>query len=620
MNSFPFLTTLVLLPAGTAVVLAILPTDLGERRLRISSQVIGLVGALATLALAVVIAVRFNVHDAGYQMVSDHIWARAVGVSWYLGIDGISLFLVLLAALIFPIALVGARTRTNLRSYMAWMLFLEAVCIGSFISLDLILFFVFFEASLVPIYFIITGWGFEKRTAAAMKFFIYTFLGSAFLFVGMVVLALIHQHQTGVLTFSLPALAHTHLPYYVQVLLFLSFTVAFAVKAPVFPFHTWSPDAYAEAPTGGSVVLAAIMAKMGTYGIIRFDLNLFPKVSIDLAPLLLTLGVAGIIYGAIVACTQKDLKRMVAYSSLSHIGFIVLGVFALTSEGLAGGVIQMVNHGLIIAVLFLAIGWIYERTSSWNLSRLKGLQKPAPLLAAVFTIGMLAAIGLPGLNGFVGEFLILIGTFIVHRWWAVVAAAGVVLAALYMLWAYQQAFHGKPDEQIERHTKDISWPELIVMAPLVAIIVFLGVYPKPVLDRITPSVERLVKHADAAAGIHQPKLSRKVALPATLPATKDRKGTGAGYYSVGSASSTKNYFRDASSSSYYRYTGSAGATGTAGAVRVAGVAGMNGATTKSTFAAPGNSVVGNTASSGAGKGTAVIHQSAIHNRRREAIQ
>jgi NADH-quinone oxidoreductase subunit M len=514
MSPFPFLTTLVLLPAGTALVVAILPSNLGERRRRIAAQVIGLAGALSTLALAVTIAVRFNIKDAGYQMVSDHAWARSLGVSWYLGVDGISLFLVLLAALLFPVALAGARTRTNLHSYMAWMLLLEAVCIGSFISLDLILFFVFFEASLVPIYFIITGWGFEKRSAAAMKFFVYTFLGSAFLFVGIVVLALIHQHETGILTFSLPVLAHTHMPYYVQVLLFLSFTAAFAVKSPVFPFHTWSPDAYAEAPTGGSVVLAAVMAKMGTYGIIRFDLNLFPKASIDLAPLLLTLGVAGIIYGAIVACTQKDLKRMVAYSSLSHIGFIVLGVFALTSEGMAGGVIQMVNHGLIIAVLFLAIGWIYERTATRDVSRLKGLQKPAPLLAALFTVGMLAAIGLPGLNGFVGEFLILLGTFITHRWWAVVAATGVILAALYMLWAYQQAFHGKPEEEAVKRTKDISWPELLVMAPLVGLVIFLGVYPKPVLDRITPSVERLVQHADRAAGVHQPLLSRKVALPA----------------------------------------------------------------------------------------------------------
>ncbi len=597
MSSFPFLTTLVLIPAGMAVVLAILPKDLGERRLRIASQVVGLAGALATLALAIAITIRFNVHDAGYQMVSNHVWIRALGVSWYLGIDGISLFLVLLAALLFPVALVGARTRTNLRSYMAWMLFLESVCIGSFISLDLVLFFVFFEASLVPIYFIITGWGFEKRTAAAMKFFIYTFLGSAFLFVGIVVLALIHQNQTGVLTFSLPALAHTHLPYYVQVLLFLSFTAAFAVKAPVFPFHTWSPDAYAEAPTGGSVVLAAVMAKMGTYGIIRFDLNLFPKASVDLAPLLLTLGVAGIIYGAIIACTQKNLKRMVAYSSLSHIGFIVLGVFALSSEGLAGGVIQMVNHGLIIAVLFLAIGWIYERASSSDVSRLKGLQKPAPLLAAVFTIGMLAAIGLPGLNGFVGEFLILVGTFITHRWWAVVAAVGVVLAALYMLWAYQQAFHGKPDEQIEKHTKDISWPELLVMAPLVAIIIFLGVYPKPVLDRITPSVERLVKHADAAAGIHQPKLSREAALPAAKESASPVLGSPP---DIQGAAPSRGSLKDVSSSSGYRYTGVTGKR----TIRVSGSVGSS----------------SRNGSAGAGKGTTVVHQSVIHNQRREAIR
>ena len=217
------------------------------------------------------------------------------------------------------------------------------------------------------------------------------------------------------------------------------------MKAPIFPFHTWSPDAYAEAPTGGSVILAAVMAKLGTYGIIRFDLSLFPRAVVDLAPLLLTLGVVGILYGAIVACATRDLKRLVAYSSLAHLGFIVLGTFALTSQALTGSVIQMVNHGLVIALLFIVIGWIYERRKSWQTSELRGLQRPAPILAAVFMVGLLATIGLPGLNGFVGEFLILIGTFVTHRWWAVVATGGVVLAAIYMLWAYQQAFHHAPD-------------------------------------------------------------------------------------------------------------------------------------------------------------------------------
>ncbi|HUY64759.1 MAG TPA: NADH-quinone oxidoreductase subunit M, partial [Acidimicrobiales bacterium] len=378
--------------------------------------------------------------------------------------------------------------------------------LGSFVSLDLILFFLFFELTLVPVYFLIAGWGYARRAYAAIKFFVYTFIGSAFLLVGIVAVAFIHQRQTGHLTFDLVALSATHLDTASQILLFLAFTAAFAVKAPVFPFHTWSPDAYGEAPTSGSVILAAVMAKLGTYGIIRFDLSLFPRAVVDLAPLLLTLGVVGILYGAIVACATKDLKRLVAYSSLAHLGFVVLGTFALTTQGVTGGVLQMVNHGLIIAVLFIVIGWIYERRGTWHTSGLRGLQRPAPVLAAVFTVALMAGIGLPGLNGFVGEFLILLGTFVTHRWWAVVATFGVVLAALYLLWAYQQAFHQEPDEATAA-MPDLSWRERLVVAPLIVLIFFLGVYPKPVLDRITPSVNRLVQGVELSTGTHQPAVS-----------------------------------------------------------------------------------------------------------------
>ena len=319
-------------------------------------------------------------------------------------------------------------------------------------------------------------------------------------------MAFLHEQQTGRFTFDLVALTHTHLGLSQQVLLFLAFTAAFAVKAPIFPFHTWSPDAYAEAPMGGSVILAAVMAKLGTYGIIRFDLTLFPRAVVDLAPLLLTLGVVGILYGALVACATRDLKRLVAYSSLAHLGFIVLGTFALTTQGLTGSVIQMVNHGLVIALLFIVIGWIYQRRRTWQATELRGLQRPAPILAAVFMLALLATIGLPGLNGFVGEFLILIGTFLTHRWWAVVATFGVVLAAIYMLWAYQQVFHHEPDPA-DAATADLSWREGAVVAPLVILIIFLGVYPKPVLDRITPSVNLLVRSVDVATGRHEPAAS-----------------------------------------------------------------------------------------------------------------
>jgi NADH-quinone oxidoreductase subunit M len=298
-----------------------------------------------------------------------------------------------------------------------------------------------------------------------------------------------------VFTFELPALMRTHLSGTEGVLLFLAFTAAFAVKAPLFPFHTWSPDAYAEAPSAGAVLLAAVMAKLGTYGVVRFDLNLFPQATRTLAPLLLTLAVIGILYGALVACAQRDLKRLLAYSSLAQIGFIIMGTFALNAQGVTGGVLQMVNHGLIIATLFILVGWIYERRRSWQIPVLKGLQAPAPVLAGAFTVAMMASIGLPGLNGFVGEFLVLIGTFVAHRWWAVVAATGVIIAAVYLLWAYQQAFHGEP-EPADVKTRDLGWNERLIVAPLIVLIVALGVFPKPVLDRITPSVDQLVVHVD----------------------------------------------------------------------------------------------------------------------------
>ena len=278
-------------------------------------------------------------------------------------------------------------------------------------------------------------------------------------------------------------------------LLFLAFMAAFVVKAPIFPFHTWSPDAYAEAPTAGAVLLAAVMAKLGTYGIVRFDLNLFPQATRTLAPVLLTLAVIGIVYGALVACAQRDLKRLLAYSSLAQIGFIVLGTFALNSQGLSGGVLQMVNHGLVIATMFILVGWIYERRKTWQVSGLRGLQSPAPVLAGLFTVAMMASIGVPGLNGFVSEFLVLIGVFLAHRWWAVVAIVGIILSVIYLLWAYQQVFHGQPRPE-DATTRDLGWSERLIVAPLIILIVAIGVFPKPVLDRITPSVNQLVIHID----------------------------------------------------------------------------------------------------------------------------
>ncbi len=506
-HTVPFLTLLILLPAAGALALGLLGFYKDVHREAVYALALIVPGVTLILAVSAMVAMR--VHDGGFQLVSNHDYTgQSLGVHWYLGVDGISIFLVLLTALLFPLAIILGRNRENARVYFAWILLLEAAVMGSFLSLDLLVFFFMFELTLVPAYFIIAGWGHQRRAYAAIKFFLYTFLGSAFLLVGILALAFIHQSQYHYLTFSLGPLMQTHLSSTTEILLFLAFTAAFAVKAPLFPLHTWSPDAYTEAPEEGSVLLSGVLAKLGTYGIIRFDLSLFPHATRTLAPLLLTLAVIGIVYGAIVACAQRDMKRLVTYSSLAQIGFIALGTIALSTQGLAGGVLLMLNHGLIVGALFILIGFIYQRRGTWQAGELRGLQKAAPVLAGVFTVVMMASIGVPGLNGFVSEFLVLSGTFITHRWWAVVAVLGVIVAAIYLLWAYQQVFHGEPREADEK-TRDLALLERLVMAPLIILIVFLGVYPKPVLDRINPSVNQLIAHVETSTGHSQPPVAVK---------------------------------------------------------------------------------------------------------------
>jgi NADH-quinone oxidoreductase subunit M len=390
------------------------------------------------------------------------------------------------------------------------MLLLEAGMLGAFVSLDLFLFFVFFEIVLVPMYFLIGGWGYDNRVYAALKFFIFTMAGSAFLLVGIITTAFLARPQVGHLTFDLVEISDkATFAASTGRWLFLAFAVAFAVKVPIFPLHTWLPDAHTQAPTAGSVILAGTMLKLGTYGLLRFCFELFPEASRYFRPLFLTLAVIGITYGAIVATMQRDLKRVVAYSSVAHMGFIVLGTFAFTSQAITGGVMQMINHGISTGALFLLVGMIYERRHTREISSLNGLQKVAPIFAAAFTLVMLSSIGVPGLNGFVGEFLILIGTFLTARWWTVVAATGVILAALYLLWAYQRVFHGEPSEE-NRSFPEISLKEGLVMLPLIGIIVFSGVYPRPILDRIQPSVDRLIAHVSDKTGYVEPKPALQV--------------------------------------------------------------------------------------------------------------
>ena len=487
---FPLLTSIVLLPAVVAVVVSLLPSSRHD-----AIKAVGFVGCIATAALCLDAVIEFDRGNDGLQFVSQHIWIKDFGISWLLGIDGISLFLVALTGLLFPIAIIGPKVHKDVKAYVAWLLVLESAVLGSFLALDLFLFFVFFEVVLVPMYFLIGGWGYDRRVYASVKFFIYTLTGSAFLLVGMLALVFLQAKNTGApVTFNLVKIAESQaVTGNAALLIFAAFAIGFAVKVPLFPLHTWLPDAHTEAPTAGSIILAGVMLKLGTYGLVRFGLYLFPHASKQLAPALLTVATIGVIYGALVAVVQKDLKRLVAYSSIAHLGFIVLGTFAFTSQGLTGATLQMVNHGVSTSALFLLVGFLYERRHTRQISELRGVQKAAPVMAGIFTIVMFSSIGVPGLNGFLGEFLILIGSFATARWWTVVATAGVILAALYLLDAYQRVFHGEPDEA-NANIRDLDWRERAVLAPLLVAIVFLGVFPQPVLERITPSANRLLAH------------------------------------------------------------------------------------------------------------------------------
>ena len=438
---FPVLTCLILVPVAGVIGLLLLPGKQAGLFKFLAALASGVTAVLTVWVLAVFPS---GPSAARFQFVERYEWIESSGISWHFGVDGLSLFLVVLTALLFPLVILGVKAEHTPRAYYAWLLLLEAGCLGVFLALDMVVFFLFFEVVLVPIYFLIGGWGHGRKAYAAVKFFLFTMLGSALMLVGIVALAFLHASAVGEpVTFDLLAFSQgPSLSTGTARWLFLAFAVAFAVKVPLFPLHTWLPDAHANAPTAGSVILAAVMLKLGTYGLLRFGLYLFPEASQHFAPTFMTLGVIGIVYGAVAATMQRDLKRLVAYSSVAHLGFVVVGTFAFNTEGVVGGLLLMVNHGLSTGALFLLVAMIYERCHTREIAKLGGLQKPAPVMAGVFLVVMLSSIGLPGLNGFVGEFLILLGTFVAARWWAVAAAAGVVLAALYLLWAYQRVFHG----------------------------------------------------------------------------------------------------------------------------------------------------------------------------------
>ena len=499
------LTALVVMPVVAAIIVGLIPTRRNEVLLPVG---VGL--SLLPLALSVYLFTVFAGGEPGFQFVEQADWYGPWGISWHLGVDGISLPLVVLTALLVPIALGASTAITEKRRlFVVMTLLLEAGLIGVFLALDLFVFFVFFEAILIPMYFMIGIWGSDRRVYAAIKFFIYTALGSAFMLAGIIALAFQHQAETGSISFDYTDLLQLDLGGPTQIWLFVAFALAFAIKVPLFPFHTWLPDAHVEAPTAGSVLLAGVLLKLGTYGFLRFNLPLFPDASVDLIPVLATLAVIGIIYGAVVAIVQPDLKKLVAYSSVSHLGFIVLGTFALTAGALQGGVIQMINHGITTGALFLLVGMLYDRRHTKRIADFGGLAGSMPIFAGLFLFTVFASIGLPGLNGFVGEFMVLLGSYVALPGWTVVAALGVILAAIYLLWAYQRVFTGPLDRPENEAVPDLTGREIALMVPLVLLMIFLGLQPKILLDRIEPSTDAVIERVAEATGY------RVVELPAT---------------------------------------------------------------------------------------------------------
>jgi NADH-quinone oxidoreductase subunit M len=452
------------------------------------AKVIGLVASGAAFVASVLLAVQFDVGEAGLQLAERMVWIPTVGADFHLAVDGVSLVLILLTTFLTPLILLSSwnNVTDRIRGYIIAFLVLEAAIIGVFAAGDLLVFYVFFEFTLVPMYLIIGIWGGKDRRYAAVKFFLYTLLGGL-----VMLLAVLYLYaQAG--TFDYAAIRALDLTLVEQRWLFVAFVLAFAVKVPLFPVHTWLPDAHTEAPTGGSVFLAAVLLKMGTFGLLRYALPLFPDATVEAAPILIGLSVVGILYGGIVALMQKDIKRLIAYSSVSHMGFVVLGTFALNPTATSASVVQMINHGLSTGALFLLIGFLYDRRHTRQIAAFGGLARRVPVMAGLWLVVSMSSLALPGLNGFVGEFPILLGTFQEVPWAAVLASFGAVLAALYLLWAYQRMFHGPLVGADNENTTDLKPLEIGVLAPIVVLIVAIGLYPKPLFDVVGPSVDRVL--------------------------------------------------------------------------------------------------------------------------------
>lgn len=483
-SEYPILSFIVFFPLMGAMALLLMSND---RAIRWVSLVI----TTGVMIIAVPILTVFDKTTYYMQFIEKYEWIPSWGINYFIGIDGISILFLFLTMLlsILSVLVSWKSVETKVKEFHVSLLLMETAVLGVFVSLDLFLFYVFWELMLIPMFLLIGVWGGANRVYAAVKFFLFTLVGSVFMLVGIVVL----YFHAG-MTLDILVLSKIHYPLQLQYWLFLAFFTAFAVKVPMFPVHTWLPDAHTEAPTAGSVILAGVLIKMGAYGFLRISMPMFPEATVFFLPILMILSVIAIIYGALVCFAQKDLKRLIAYSSVSHMGFVTLGLFALNTQGVEGGILQMLNHGVITGALFLMVGIIYERTHTREIAGYGGFARLVPWYAGIFMIFTLASIGLPGTNGFVGEFLIIIGAFSAKKIYGILAATGIILGAGYMLWLYQRIFFEKPEER--RSVYDLDFREVIILLPLIVLVFWMGLYPNVFLDYMHSSVEHLLNGID----------------------------------------------------------------------------------------------------------------------------